>query len=272
MLLLNLESLPVVLRLVSHLAFRIFEITSQNTTTGETKTIAKLTKFLIYFTVATNALLIVDCELLKLNWRLGTGSLGLFKFNPVSQIIPVECISISKEIFITLGIDDAAYKCARVCSVMAFIFGALLLVLIIFKQCIFPLPCSQFLMDISSTIIQVSLALVYVIWMSSACNLYVCEFGEGSIYLILAQIFWFSAGCFTRCMRGGRWERRDEIQAEREKKQETKKRKEAEDELAKKTDMIAKKTDELAKKTAELEERERELATRENPDLEQPGL
>ncbi len=100
--------------------------------------------------------------------------------------------------------------------------------------------------------VQVSLALVYVIWMSDACDKYFCEYGEGSTYLILTQIFWLGAGCFTRCMRGGRWERRDEISAQRELKQEAKRRQQAEDELA--------------KKNAELEARERELAARENLD------
>ena len=178
-----------------------------------------------------------------------TGSLGLFKVDPPSQGNST-CVTIDQAQFKELGINDAAYKCARVCSVMAFCFGALLFVLIFFKQCIFPLPCSQFLMDISSTMVQVSLALVYVVWMSNACDLYYCEYGQGSTYLILTQIFWLAAGCFTRCMRGGRWERRDEIRAERERKQEEKKRKAAEDELA--------------QKNAVLEAREKELAEREN--------
>jgi len=201
--------------------------------------------------VVTNSLLVTDCELLTLTGVAESGSLGLFKVDP-----PVQgngtCVTIDQAKFNELGINDAAYKCARVCSVMAFCFGALLFVLIFFKQCIFPLPCSQFLMDISSTMVQVSLALVYVIWMSNACDEYFCEYGQGSTYLILTQIFWLAGGCFTRCMRGGRWERRDEIRAERERKQEEKKRKAAEDDLA--------------KKTAELEAREKELAASENPE------
>lgn len=201
--------------------------------------------------VITNFLLILDCELLTLTGALQTGSLGLFKVDPPSQDNGGECINLDQDEFKALGINDAAYKCARVCSVMALCFGALLFVMILFKQCIVPLPCSQFIMDISSTMVQVSLALVYVIWMSNACDEYFCEYGSGSTYLILTQIFWLAAGCFTRCMREGRWERRDEIRAERERKQEEKKRKAAEDELA--------------KKNAELEAREQELAARENP-------
>ena len=178
-----------------------------------------------------------------------SGSLGLFKVDPPAEGDGT-CITIDQSQFKALGSNDAAYKCARVCSVMAFCFGGLLFVLIFFKQCIFPLPCSQFLMDISSTMVQVSLALVYVIWMSNACDVYYCQYGQGSTYLILTQIFWLGAGCFTRCMRDGRWERRDEIRADRERKQEEKARKAAEDELA--------------KKNAELEAREKELAAREN--------
>jgi hypothetical protein len=199
--------------------------------------------------VITNALLVTDCELLTLTGALQTGSLGLFKVDPPSDDNQGNCVTINQNEFKALGINDAAYKCARVTSVMAFCFGGLLFVLIFFKQCIIPLPCSQFLMDISSTMVQVSLALVYVIWMSNACDQYYCQYGSGSTYLILTQIFWLAAGCFTRCMREGRWERRDEIRADRERKQEEKKRKAAEDELA--------------QKNAELAAREKELAARE---------
>jgi hypothetical protein len=85
-------------------------------------------------------------------------------------------------------------------------------------------------MDLSATCVQITLALVYVIWWSDVCDDFYCQYGDGATYLILTQIFWLAAGIFSRCMRPGRWERRDEIRDERNKKNEEKQKKK-EDEI-----------------------------------------
>lgn len=103
-------------------------------------------------------------------------------------------------------------------------------------------------MDLFSTIVQVSLALFYFIWKSDVCDIYICSYSSGATLWILTQVFWLAAGCFTRCMREGRYERRDEIRAEKEAKVDAKKCKDAEDELA--------------KKKAELDAKEAELPAR----------
>ena len=132
------------------------------------------------------------------------GSIGLFEFNnPLDD--SDECITISD--IADRDIEDKAFKCARVSALMAFGFGGILLVFGFFKQCLFPLPCTQFLMDLSATGVQICLGLVYVIWLSEACDLYDCVYGSGATYLILTQAFWLIVGCFARCMREGRRER-----------------------------------------------------------------
>lgn len=103
--------------------------------------------------------------------------------------------------------EDAAFNCARVCSLLAFGFGGILLVFGFFQQCIIPLPCTQLLMDLSATGVQICLALVYVIWLSDACDIYQCAYGNGAWYLVATQILWLIVGCFARCMREGRSER-----------------------------------------------------------------
>jgi len=114
------------------------------------------------------------------------------------------------------GIDDekdAAFNCARVCAVVAFLFGATLLVFGFFKQCLCELPCSQSIMDVCGGTIQIFLALTYVIWHTGLCREddNICNFGStGGSYLILTQLFWLTAAIFTRCMRPGRSERRKE--------------------------------------------------------------
>lgn len=189
-------------------------------------------------TVVTNFLLIYECEFFEVTGIAGRGSFGLFFVDPPTLDLD-ECVEIGQDAFKELDIDDKAWKCARVCSVMGLCFGFLLFVLIFFKQCIIPLPCSQRLMDLSSTMVQVSLALVYVMWMADACDLYICNYGKGGTYLILSQCLWLAGGCFTRCMRGGRYERRDEIAAEKARKAEEKKRKDAEDQLKQKEAELA---------------------------------
>merc|ERR1712238_550260 len=88
---------------------------------------------------------------------------------------------------------DAAFNCARVCAVVAFIFGATLLVFGFFQQCLCELPCSQTIMDVCGGTIQIFLALTYVVWHTSLCRESDnrCSFGStGGSYLILTQIFW----------------------------------------------------------------------------------
>mmetsp|Transcript_25503 Transcript_25503/g.60328 ORF Transcript_25503/g.60328 Transcript_25503/m.60328 type:complete len:209 (+) Transcript_25503:382-1008(+) len=182
--------------------------------------------------VVTNSLLLTSCELLKLGGVTRDGSIGLFYADfPNPNVAGEECTNIDN----VEGSDqlkDAAFNCARYCAILAFVFGAILLVFGVFKQCICPLPCTQLLMDVSGTFVQIMLALVYVIWLTEACNQYYCTYGQGGTYLVLTQIFWLGASCFTRCMRPGRYERRDEIAAAKQKKkqqqQEEKERKEAE--------------------------------------------
>jgi hypothetical protein len=159
-------------------------------------------------TVVTNALLIKSCDLLDLSVGADIrGSLGLFYADPPGNT-QGECIEISS--VEDRSIDDKALKCARVCCIMALAFGSILFVFGFFKQCICPLPCTQPLMDLSSSCVQICLALVYVIWLTDACDTYACSYGDGSTYLILTQIFWLVAGCFSRCMREGRKGRRQD--------------------------------------------------------------
>lgn len=164
--------------------------------------------------VVTNSLLLASCEFFKLSvGRVPVGSLGLYfaNFPPSTDLTDITGTCIRIDIVPNIeDVKDTAFNCARVCAVIAFIFGAILLVFGFFKQFLCPLPCTQLLMDICGGSIQFFLVLVYVIWASEACDVYQCTFGDGGTYLVLTQIFWMLAACFTRCMRPGRYERRQE--------------------------------------------------------------
>mmetsp|Transcript_14176 Transcript_14176/g.26527 ORF Transcript_14176/g.26527 Transcript_14176/m.26527 type:complete len:227 (-) Transcript_14176:330-1010(-) len=186
--------------------------------------------------VVTNSLLLSSCEMFFLSSGFNgvVGSLGLYRASfPDGNQLDVdsgECVTLDD----VDGIDqykDTAFNCARVCAVVAFFCGLVLFVFGFFKQCLCPLPCTQLLMDISGAAVQIMLALVYTLWLTEACNRYKCTYGDGGTYLFLTQIFWLAASCFTRCMRPGRWERRDEIRANKAKKQEEKERQQAQQAL-----------------------------------------
>lgn len=197
--------------------------------------------------VITNSLLLASCEILNLSsgFRL-VGSLGLYQANfPDGGDLDNasgntgECTTIDS----VPGIDaykDAAFNCARICAVIAFFCGLILTVFGFFKQCLCPLPCSQLLMDLSGFTVQIMLALVYVIWASKACDNFQCTWGQGGTYLVLTQIFWLGASCFTRCMRPGRHDRRDEIQAEKAAKKEKQEREKQQKELQEEKEKNAK--------------------------------
>jgi hypothetical protein len=181
--------------------------------------------------VVTNSLLLASCNILYLSagFRV-VGSVGLYQANfPDGTDLDNASGNLDKCVAIddVPGIDnykDPAFNCARVCAVIAFFCGLVLLLLGFFKQCLCPLPCSQLLMDLSGFSVQIMLALVYVLWHTRACDMYQCTNGRGGTYLFLTQILWLGASCFTRCMRPGRYERRDEIAAEKARKKEQKER------------------------------------------------
>jgi hypothetical protein len=179
-------------------------------------------------------MLIAACDFMNIESTIGKskGTFGLFSYQEPGTD---ECVEISDDI------GDGWFKCAQVCSIIALCSGAILFGLGFFKQCIIPLPFTQPLMDLSSILTQVCLALVYFVWLSDACDTFRCTYGDGGTLLILTQIFWLGAGCFSRCMRPGRFERRDEIAANKKTKQEAKKRQEADDELKKREEEVAEK-------------------------------
>lgn len=186
--------------------------------------------------VVTNSLLLSSCEVLVLGLaNIRVGSLGLyFASFPLDSNLndsSDECIRIDDVPNID-NYKDAAFNCARVCAVIAFFCGAVLLLFGVFKQCLCPLPCTQLIMDISGSMVQIMLALVYVLWVTEACNRFQCTFGQGGTYLVLTQIFWMAAACCTRCMRPGRYERRDEIRAAKEQKKEEQAKKKAQQDAA----------------------------------------
>jgi len=102
---------------------------------------------------------------------------------------------------------DWLINMGRACSMMSLIFGCILTFFGFCKQCLLPLPIGQKLIDISGGMVQLSLALTWPMFRSSVCDKYECSWGGGSDALICAQLFYFFASVFSRCMREPRYER-----------------------------------------------------------------
>jgi hypothetical protein len=120
----------------------------------------------------------------------------------------------------TAEATDWLLNMARVCSMMGLILGCILTFFGFFKQCLCPLPCSQIIIDISGVAVQISLALVWPMIRSDVCQTYGgCRWGGGATALILAQIFFFVASIFSRCMREPRYERRKQRKEEHKEEQ-----------------------------------------------------
>lgn len=158
--------------------------------------------------VVTNLLLIFSCEFFDVQYANGvSGSIGLFQVKTAAGggCILWDDISSASAGLIAV---DTPMKVAQVCSCVAFCMGMVLFVFGFMRQCCCPLPFTQILMDLSASFIQAFLAMTYAAWATESCDKNTCTYGEGSILLLLTQIFWLLAGMFTRCMRPGRRERR----------------------------------------------------------------
>jgi hypothetical protein len=149
--------------------------------------------------VVFNILVITSCELLEVS---GDTTLGLFKFKPGELFGGGDCREFEEKS------EDPAVNCARVCSVMALIFGTAILFFGFFKQCLCKLPLTKLIMDLSGLGIQICMALVYVAWRNDVCETYGCEWGKGITFNLCAQICYLAASCLVRCMREPRYERR----------------------------------------------------------------
>lgn len=107
-------------------------------------------------------------------------------------------------------------RAAQIGSCFAVGCGFVLFTLIIFRQFLFPLlPCSEFVMDVCCLAIQVGLAMVYLLWQSEGCHYFECQIGTGSWFLIVSQVLWAIAACFTKCMRPNAFQRNKMAEEER---------------------------------------------------------
>jgi len=161
--------------------------------------------------IASNAAVVGSCDMLDLR----NGSLGPWR----ADINGSGCVVWDKSDEAT----DWILNMARVCSMMGLILGCIFTFFAFFKQCLCPLPCGQLIMDISGIGVQISLALVWPMIRSNVCQTLGCSWGGGATALLLAQIFFFAASIFSRCMREPRYERRKERRDEHKEEEQAKK-------------------------------------------------
>ena len=159
--------------------------------------------------IACNSAVIGTCDMLELGRNGVNGHLGPWR----ADIDGSGCVGWDKD-----DAGDAAdwlINMARACSMMALIFGIVMAVFGFFHQCLCPLPCSQRMLDLSGLGVQIGLALTWPMIRSDVCDSFGgCSWGGGATALVLAQLFYFAASIFTRCMREPRYKRRQDAAAE----------------------------------------------------------
>lgn len=152
--------------------------------------------------IASNSAVVGTCDMLELG--RGAGHIGPWR----ADIGGSGCVGWDKD---DSEEADWLLNMARACSVMALVFGCVLAVFGFFNQCLCPLPCSQRVMDLSGVGVQIGLALTWPMIRSEVCDAYGgCSWGGGATALLCAQLFYFAASVFTRCMREPRYKRRQD--------------------------------------------------------------
>jgi hypothetical protein len=153
--------------------------------------------------IAANSAVIGTCQMLQLG--RGAGAISV----PDAPIFNGSgCTCWDKD---ATELDVWILNMARACSMMA----PLCCILAHFgfctfaNQCLCPMPCTQKVLDISVAGVQLSLALTWPMVQTAACNEFGgCTWADGSTALLLAQLFYFFASIFSRCMREPRYKRK----------------------------------------------------------------
>jgi hypothetical protein len=96
--------------------------------------------------------------------------------------------------------NDGYARTAQVCAALAPAFGLLIFFLTSFNQFCCPIPCSGILVSISYFGAQVCTALIWLILRSDVCALFSCEWGRAASGNVIAQIMYFVAAIFHKCL------------------------------------------------------------------------
>lgn len=98
--------------------------------------------------------------------------------------------------------SDGWHRAAQVCGAVAAFTGLVLLTLVIVRQCCCPIPCSGILVSLSYITVQIMQGLVWLMFNNDICKTsgISCDWSQAASFNLLAQIFYFAAGCFHCCM------------------------------------------------------------------------
>jgi hypothetical protein len=96
--------------------------------------------------------------------------------------------------------NDGYARTAQFCAVLAPAFGILIFFLTSFNQFCCPIPCSGILVSISYFGAQICTALIWLIFRSDICSKFTCEWGRAASGNVIAQIMYFVAAIFHKCL------------------------------------------------------------------------
>ncbi len=130
------------------------------------------------------------CNLLEYDVPFGVGgSIGLFRFGLSSQ---TGCLAFTEE-----TAEDATFGPARTGAIISFILALCLLALNVVHYFVYALPQKDVVFYAIGGGVQLSLALVQLLWKNELCETYGCYKGDGSSWICLAHIMYLAATCVS---------------------------------------------------------------------------
>jgi hypothetical protein len=151
--------------------------------------------------VALNVAVAASCEYLQASSNQTNIELGVFRY---SVNAPGNEFDTGGECKDYDGDGDLGWqvKTAQACTIIAAVFGAILVLIVIFTQCCCPIPCMGPVIGFSYFGCLVGTALVWLVRKNKVCDTVLggCDWGEAAGLNLSAQLVYIAAAIFHRCL------------------------------------------------------------------------
>jgi hypothetical protein len=139
---------------------------------------------------------ILSCDLVEYNVPSGTGgSLGLFLYELKDS--SEGCLPFTEE-----TAEDSTFGPARAGAIAAFTLALCLLALNSIHYSCYTIPQKDVVFYVIGGSMQLSLALVQLLWRNELCETYGCRMGAGGSWNGLAHIMYLAATCISLFIEG----------------------------------------------------------------------
>jgi hypothetical protein len=135
---------------------------------------------------------LLSCDLVEYDVPSGTGgTLGLFLYE-LKDGSSEGCLPFTEE-----TAEDSTFGPARTGAIAAFTLALCLLALNTIHYSFVTIPQKDVVFYVIGAVMQLSLALVQLLWTNELCDTYGCRMGDGSSWTGLAHIMYLAATCIS---------------------------------------------------------------------------